>query len=149
MGGLQRELLTGTHCSENAVLALLGVWPRRQGKHGLEVAFKSISGTLLTHLRGTQSKVWRPKRNDRPNGYKIRHPTLSIWTPDRNKPRFFFPWGIHICKRKHRYIYISVCVCVYLYRYMYTLYMYIKSVFEIRIHSFQHFFNKYSNLSCL
>lgn len=72
-----------------------------------------LSGVLLMHLRETQSKVWRPKRNDRPNRYKIRHPTLSIWTPDRNKPRLS-PWVMYTCKRKNMCMSVSVCMYLYL-----------------------------------
>ena len=68
-----------------------------------------LSRVLLMHLRETQSKVWRSKRNDRPNRYKIRLPTLSLWTPDRNKPRLS-PWVMYICKRKNMCMPVSVCM---------------------------------------
>ena len=72
-----------------------------------------LSGVLLMHLRETQSKVWRPQRNNRPNRYKIRHPTLSIWSPDRNKPRLS-SWVIYICKIKNMCMSMSICMYLHL-----------------------------------
>lgn len=102
-----------------------------------------LSGVLLMHLRETHSKVWRPKINNRPNRYKIRHPTLSIWSPDRNKPRLS-SW-VTGGKRKKICVCLCLCVCIYIYVYANI----IKSISEIRIHSFQHYFHKYSKLNCL
>ena len=115
MGSLQRKLHIKTHCSMNAVLAWLGVGPGAWGKQagsGIQASVW-LSGVLLMHLRETHSKVWRPKINNRPNRYKIRHPTLSIWSPDRNKPRLS-SWVIDICKIKNMCMSMSVCMYLHL-----------------------------------
>lgn len=70
-----------------------------------------MSGVLLMHLRETQSKVWRPKINNRPNRYKIRHPTLKAFGPQTGTNQDYPP-GLHISAREKKYVYVYVCVYV-------------------------------------
>lgn len=86
------------------------------GQTQVEVAFKTsvwLSGVLLMHLRETQSKVWRPKINNRPNRYKISTLHSAFGPQTGTKPRLS-SWVTYICKRKNMCMSMSVCMYLHL-----------------------------------
>ena len=148
MGSLQRKLQIKTHCSMNAVLAWLGAGPRAWGKHRLEVAFKPVSGCLAYCL--CTSERLSPKYGDRkemtdPTDTKLGS-LHSAFGPQTGTNQDYPP-GLCISAREKICVCLCLCVCIYVY--VYVNIIYIKSVSEIRSHSFQHYFHKYSKLNCL
>lgn len=63
------------------------------------------------HLRETQSKVWRPKINNRPNRYKLG--TLHSAFGPQTGTNQDYPPGLHISAREKNMC-MSMSVCMYL-----------------------------------